>query len=94
MTVTNVVVGRKRNIRVSANGTAGVLDTVVPVTLKNTPTISSGTGIDRLDHLKDVYAAGETAGAVPVYDSVTDKYIVKKLDLGTDVVGDLDGGTF
>lgn len=93
MTVTNVVVGRKRNIRVSANGTSGILDSTVPVTLKNTPTISSG-GIDRLDHLKDVSAIGETTGAVPVYDSVTDKYIVKKLDLGTDVVGDLDGGSF
>ena len=94
MTVTNVVVGRKRNIRVSANGTSGILDSTVPVTLKNTPTISSGSGVDRLDHLKDVYAGGETTGAVPVYDSVTDKYIVKKLDLGTDVIGDLDGGSF
>ena len=93
MTVTNVIVGRKRNIRVSANGTSGILDTTVPVTLKNTPTISSG-GVDRLDSLKDVSALGETTGAVPVYDSITDKYIVKKLDLSTDVVGDLDGGLF
>jgi hypothetical protein len=92
MTVTNVVVGRKRTIRVSANGTAGVLETSSPVTLKNTPTIS--TGIERLDSLKDVYSVDETTGAVPVYDSVTDKYIIKKLDLGTDVVGDLDGGSF
>lgn len=93
MTVTNVVVGKKRNIRVSANGTSGILDSTVPVTLKNTPTIVSG-GVNRLDNLVDVYAAGEANGAVPVYDSVTDKYIVKKLDLGTDVVGDLDGGSF
>lgn len=92
MTVTNVIVGRKRNISVSANGTSGILDTTVPVTLKNTPTIVSG--VDRLDSLKDVYAAGETAGAVPVYDSTTDKYIVKKLNLSTDVIGDLDGGIF
>jgi hypothetical protein len=93
MTVTNVIVGRKRNVRVSANGTSGILDTTVPVTLKNTPTIVSG-GIERLDSLKDVSATGETSGAVPVYDSTTDKYIVKKLDLSTDVVGDLDGGSF
>lgn len=93
MTVTNVIVGRKRNVRVSANGTSGILDTTVPVTLKNTPTIVSG-GIERLDSLKDVSATGETSGAVPVYDSATDKYIVKKLDLSTDVVGDLDGGSF
>jgi hypothetical protein len=31
---------------------------------------------------------------VPVYDSSLDKYIVKKVDLGSDVVGDLDGGNF
>lgn len=93
MSVTNVVVGRRRNIRVSANATSGILDTTVPVTLKNTPTITSG-GVDRLDHLVDVYAAGEANGAVPIYDSVTDKYIVKNLNLSTDVVGDLDGGTF
>ena len=51
-------------------------------------------GVDRLDHLTDVTAAGETDGAVPVYDSGSDKYIVKKINLGTDVSGDLDGGTF
>lgn len=91
MVVTNVIVGRKRNIRVSTNTTAGVIETTTPVTLKNATTIG---GIDRLDHLKDVYAANETEGAVPVYDTTTDKYVVKKLDLSTDVVGDLDGGSF
>lgn len=89
----NVVVSRKRTVKVSTNATAGIIDTNTPVTLKNTPTISSG-GIDRFDNLKDVYAAGETTGAVPIYDSATDKYVVKKLDLSTDVVGDLDGGNF
>lgn len=93
MAVTNVVVGRKRNIRVTANGTSGILDTSTPVTLKNTPTIASG-GVDRFDHLIDVSALNETDGAVPIYDSSADKYVVKKLDLGTDVVGDLDGGSF
>lgn len=92
MSVTNVIVGRKRNIRVSANATSGIIDTSIPVTLKNTPSLS--TGADRLDSLKDVLATGETNGAVPVYDSITDKYVVKKLDLGTDVIGELDGGTF
>lgn len=93
MAVANVVVGRKRNIRVSANATAGIIETTTPVTLKNTPTVVSG-GVERLDNLKDVYAVDETNGAVPVYDSTTDKYIVKKLDLSTDVIGDLDGGSF
>ena len=92
MTVTNVVVGKRKNVRISANATSGVINTSAPVTLKSIPTI--GVGIDRLDSLKDVYAGGETTGAVPVYDSVSDKYVVKKLDLSTDVIGDLDGGVF
>ena len=35
----NVVVSRKRNVKVSTNATAGVIDTSIPVTLKNTPII-------------------------------------------------------
>jgi hypothetical protein len=90
----NVVVGRKRNIQISANGTAGIIDTTVPVTLKNTPSIYSGNATpSRLDSLTDVVASGEITGAVPVYDSSTDKYFIQKLDLAN-VVGDLDGGTF
>lgn len=91
--MTNVVVARKRTVQVSANATAGIIDSTVPVTIKNIPAVSSGNGIDRLDHLKDVVASGETEGATLVYDSATDKYVVKKLDLA-DVTGDLDGGTF
>jgi hypothetical protein len=89
----NVVVGRKRNIQISANATAGIIDTASPDTLKNTPAIYSGTGVSRLDSLTDVVATGEATGAVPVYDSATDKYFIQKLDLAN-VVGDLDGGTF
>lgn len=89
----NVIVSRKRNVQVSANGTAGVLDTSSPVTVKAIPTVSSGGGVTRLDQLTDVSSISETNGAVPVYDSVTDKYIVQKLNM-TDIVGDLDGGTF
>jgi hypothetical protein len=91
MSVINVVVGRKRNINISANTTAGVIDSTTPVTLKN---ISSVGGItQRFDRLLDVSAEGETQGAVPVYDDTTDKYIVKKLDF-TEIDGNLDGGTF
>lgn len=89
--MTNVVVARKRTIQVSANGTAGILDTTVPITLKNNPVISSGA--NRLDKLNDVVANAEVNGATLVYQSNTDTYIVKKLDL-SDVTGDLDGGTF
>jgi hypothetical protein len=91
--MTNVVVAKKRNISVSVNAVAGVISTTEPVVLKNTPTLISGTGVTRLDHLQDVIPDGETNGATLVYDSTTDKYIVEKLNL-SDTVGNLDGGTF
>ena len=87
----NVVVARKRTVQVSANATAGIIDSTTPVTLKPIPSLN--VGVDRLDKLLDVVASGETNGAVPVYDANTDKYVIKKLDLG-DVTGNLDGGTF
>ena len=89
----NVVVGRKRTIRVSANATAGIIDSTTPVTIKNTPTLTTTGASTRLDSLLDVNPLGETDGATLVYDAAEDKYIVKKLDLA-DVNGDLDGGTF
>ena len=61
------------------------------VTLKPIPSLN--VGVDRLDKLKDVIATGEANGAVPVYDSGIDKYIIKQVDLG-EVTGNLDGGTF
>lgn len=91
--MTNVIVARKRNIQVSANATAGIIDTSVPVVLKNNPVLNSGGGATRLDGLVDVVATTETDGATLVYDAGSDKYIVKKLDLA-DVTGDLDGGEF
>lgn len=89
--MTNVVVARPRRVNITANATAGVIDSRVPVTLKNVPFAVGGA--TRLDALLDVDPVGEIAGAVPVYDVASDKYIVKKLDLAN-VVGDLDGGTF
>ena len=75
--MTNVVVSRKRTIQVSANATAGIIDTSTPVILKNT-NISSN--ITRLDALNDVDATGEVSGATLVYDAGNDKYIVQKHD--------------
>ena len=89
----NVVVGRKRTIRVSANATAGVIDSTTPVTIKNTPSLTSTAASTRIDNLLDVNPIGETDGATLVYDASLDKYIVKKLDL-SNVTGDLDGGVF
>lgn len=86
----NVVVSRKRNVKVTTNATAGVIDTTVPVTLKTVPYI---TGTTRLDHLLDVNASTEAEGAVPVYEADTDTYVVKQVSL-SNVIGDLDGGVF
>jgi hypothetical protein len=88
----NVVVARKRTVQVSTNATAGIIDTTTPVTLKNTPI---GSGINRIDKLLDVDASFETDNATLVYNSILDKYIVKKLEFN-DLDGDIevDGGTF
>ena len=88
--MTNVVVARKRDIKVSLNDTAGILDSNIPVTLKNSQVLA---GPNRLDRLLDVDASGEIENATLVYNPETDKYIVKKLDLA-DVTGNLDGGIF
>ncbi len=87
-----MTINRTINVTVAKKSSTGTIVTTNPVTLKNVPTLN--TGITRLDSMEDVYADGETSGAVPVYDSVTDKYIIKKLDLSTDVDGILDGGSF
>jgi hypothetical protein len=79
----NVIVARSRNIKVSSNATAGILDSSTPVTIKST---SGSTSITRLDSLVDVNASNETDRATLVYDSLTDTYVVKQMDL--------DGGTF
>lgn len=86
----NVVVSRKRNIQVSSN-TAGVIDTTVPVTLKNVPTLVNG--VDTIDELHDVNLAQRNDGSTLVYDEPSDTYVVKKLEF-VDIVGDLDGGIF
>ena len=87
-----MAINKTINVSVVNKTNLGTINPTNPVTLKNVPTLASG--VTRLDALKDVYPAGETAGAVPVYDSATDTYIVKRIDLGSDVNGDLDGGTF
>ncbi len=88
--MTNVVVSRKRTIQVSANATAGIIDTSSPVTIKNTPSVSTP---NRLDRLNDVVANTEVDGATLVYNSSNDTYVVQQLDL-SNVTGNLDGGTF
>lgn len=73
----------KPSFSVAANTTSTVV-------IKNiAATISTG----RLDALQDVIPTGEVAGAVPVYDAASDKYVVERLNF-TDVDGPLDGGDF
>ena len=86
----NVVLARKRNIQISTNATAGIIDTTTPVVIKNNPVVG---GVTRLDRLSDVVANAEINGATLVYNANTDTYVVQKLDI-SDVTGDLDGGTF
>ncbi len=87
----NVVVGKKRSVTVSTNGTGGVIDTRTPVTLKNISALTSG--VNAFDELTDVNLAQRIDGSVPIYDQPTDTYVVKHIDF-TDIDGDLDGGTF
>lgn len=86
----NVVVAKKRIININTNATAGIINTNVPVTLKQN---NDKNNLTRLDQLIDVIATGETDGATLVYDSNTDKYVVEKLNLDN-VEGTMDGGTF
>jgi hypothetical protein len=71
------------NIVVKFNPGGGLQQTSTPITLKNTIDTSQ-----RLDRLFDVVADTDStpSGSTLVYDPVTDKYIVKLLDL--------DGGSF
>lgn len=91
--MTNVVVAKQRTIHVSTNATGGIINTVVPVTLKNTPTIFSGNGVSTFAHLQDVVTINETDGSTVIYDAISNKYIVKPLDLAN-TIGTLDGGVF
>lgn len=89
----NVVVSRKRFVNVSTHGTGGVIDTTVPVTLKNVPTIMSGGGTTTIDQLADVNILQRTDGATLIYDQPTNTYIVKEMNF-TEITGALDGGEF
>lgn len=88
----NVVVSKKRTIQISANATAGIIDTSAPIVIKNNPVLTAG-GATRLDKLTDVAANNEVNGATLVYNAANDTYVVQKLDI-SNVTGDLDGGTF
>lgn len=89
----NVVVSRKRVVNVSTHGTGGVIDTTVPVTLKNVPTIMSGSGAHTIDEMTDVNLSQRTDGSTLIYDQPTNTYIVKHVEFA-EIDGNLDGGIF
>ena len=91
--MTNVIVSKKRTIHVNANGTAGIIQTSIPVTLKNIPSTFTGNGVVRLDHLQDVNAVSETDGQTLVYDETSQKWVAKTIAF-SDISGSLDGGSF
>ena len=80
---------KKNPTRISVKAVLNSTETVTTIKKE-----SGGTNYDRLDHMKDV-VEGEMPpdGSTLVYDQQTDKYEVKKLDLG-DIDVDLDGGSF
>lgn len=88
----NVIVGKKRTIQVSANGTSGIIQTNTPVTLKPFPVLSLSKDMT-IDAMTDVDPSNKTEGATLVYSSNNAKYVVKSLDLSY-TTGSLDGGNF
>lgn len=79
-------------VRAKFNTSTGIINTTSPVTLSNTSIINI-TGTNRMDALVDVVATTELEGAVPIYDSATDKYVIRNIT-GNLVFGAIDGGIF
>ena len=92
--MTNVVVAKTKTIKVSSNATAGIINTSVPVVLKNNPTIiSGGGGVSSVENLLDVNVVSKITGATLVYDAGTNTYLIEPLNF-SDIVGNIDSGTF
>lgn len=89
----NIVVAKPRTIKVSSNATAGIINTSVPVTLKNNTTLLSGNGASTVEQLLDVNVVSKITGATLVYDSTTNTYLIEPLNFA-DITGSIDSGTF
>jgi hypothetical protein len=77
----NAKITRITGVQAKVTNNAGVLSTVAPLTLKN-----QIQEIRSIEDIGDVDEINVTSGSTLVYNSTTDKYEIKMLDL--------DGGTF
>lgn len=77
----NAKITRVTGVQAKVTNNAGVLSTVAPLTLKN-----QIQEIRSIEDIGDVDEIDVTTGSTLVYNSTTDKYEIKMLDL--------DGGTF
>lgn len=84
------VIGRVTTQNVKVNTSGGVLQSQTPITLKN-----QVTEITSIEDISDVAEVDVSSGSTLVYNASTDKYEVKKLEVG-DISGEfnLDGGVF
>lgn len=77
-------------VRLNTNTTGIIMPSTTVVIKNSAATLSVG----RLDALQDVVeGTSPQSGDTLVYNQLTDKYEVRKLDFG-DLVDELDGGTF
>lgn len=89
-------------VTITVSQTETGLKTTNPVALKTVFPLSSITNViqgggTRFDLLEDVIEGpNPITGEVPVYDSLNDKYEVKRLDFDdlTGDIDDVDGGSF
>lgn len=83
-------------VRVKEPITVTVPDRRTAATTNTQPIVLKGQSrnITYLQDLLDIEEASQANGATLVYDSTTDKYVVKQLTLGDLDVTSLDGGTF
>jgi len=77
----NAKITKITGVQAKVTNNAGVLSTVAPLTLKN-----QRQEIRSIEDIGDVDEINVATGSTLVYNSTTDKYEIKMLDL--------DGGTF
>jgi hypothetical protein len=93
----NVLTANRINVKVASNSSVNIqvsnvsatlLNSSVPVTLKNNPVLSTtgGSGVNSLEELVDVLIVDKSNNSSISYSANTNKYEIKQLNL--------DGGTF